>query len=122
MTGRTDCSGNSGRRERRGRSMMRLRWRSARKQEVRSPEPGVRMAAEEAGYESARTVASRVMPGVTFTVARMSFGRRLELMRRIRGLAAKAEFLAAGRSPEDKMDAALVEAEIERTYVNWGLK
>jgi hypothetical protein len=75
-----------------------------------------------ASYESVATIESKVIPGVTFTVARMSFDRRLELMRRIRELARRAEFLAAGQSPEDKMDAALVQAEIERLYVAWGLR
>jgi hypothetical protein len=72
-------------------------------------------------YESGTVVESRVMPGVKFTVARMSFARRLELMRRIRELARRAEFLSAGQSSEEKMDAALVQAEIERLYVAWGL-
>jgi hypothetical protein len=62
------------------------------------------------------------MPGVKFTIARMSFERRVELMRRIRDLARRAEFLSAGQGPEDKMDAALVQAEIERLYVAWGLR
>jgi hypothetical protein len=67
-------------------------------------------------------IESRLMPGVRFTVARMSFDRRVELMRRIRELARRAEFLAAGESTDDKMDAALARAEIERTYVAWGLR
>jgi len=62
------------------------------------------------------------MPGVTFAIARMSFDRRLELMRRIRELARRAEFLASGQKPEEQMDAALVRAEIERIYVTWGVK
>jgi hypothetical protein len=52
----------------------------------------------------------------------MSFDRRTELMRRIRELARRAEFLAAGQTAEDKMDAALLRAEIERTYVVWGIR
>jgi hypothetical protein len=62
------------------------------------------------------------MPGVRFTIARMSFDRRVELMRRIRELARRAEFLAAGQGTEDKMDAALAHAEIERLYVAWGVR
>lgn len=75
-----------------------------------------------ASYESVTTVQSKVMAGVRFTIARMSFDRRVELMRTIRELAARAEFLAAGQAAEDKMDAALVQAEIERLYVTWGLR
>jgi hypothetical protein len=88
---------------------------------VRGEELGVRSEAA-ASYESVTTLESRVMPGVRFTIARMSFDRRVELMRRIRELARRAEFLGAGQSAEDKMDAALVQAEIERLYVSWGLR
>ena len=63
----------------------------------------------------------QVAPGVAFTVARMSYGRRIELMRRIRELARKMEFLEAGGEPGDKMDAALLEAEVNRLYLSWGL-
>ena len=52
----------------------------------------------------------------------MSFGRRVELMRRVRELARRTEFLAASEEAGDKMDAALLQAEIERTYVMWGVK
>ena len=89
--------------------MMRFPWRLGKE-------------AAPATYESVCVIESRVMPGVRFTIARMSFHRRVELMRQIRELARRAEFLAAGLQPEDKMDAALVQAEIERLYVAWGLR
>ena len=73
-------------------------------------------------YESLTVVESRVAPGVTLTVAKMSYGRRAELMRRIRELARRIEFLEAGQEPAEKMDAALLEAEIRRLYVSWGLR
>ncbi len=73
-------------------------------------------------YESVKTVESRVAPGVTLSVAKMSFGRRTELMRRVRDLARQMEFLEAGKQSEDKMEAALVQAEIERLFVKWGLR
>ena len=73
-------------------------------------------------YESVTVVESRVAPGVKFTVAKMSYGRRTELMRQIRELSRRMEFLEAGKEPADKMDAALVEAEIGRLYVSWGLR
>ena len=74
------------------------------------------------GYRSEAVVASKVAPGVTFTIAKMSFGRRVELMRRVRELARRSEFLAASESAGEKMDAALLQSEIERTYVTWGVK
>ena len=72
-------------------------------------------------YESTVAVESRVAGGVTFTVAKMSFGRRGELMRRVRELAGKLEFLEAGDGGA-KMDAALLRVEIDRLYVSWGLR
>lgn len=73
-------------------------------------------------YESAATVASTISPGVTYTIAKVSFERRLDLMRRIRELARRLEFLEAGREPADKMDAALVQAEVDRIWLLWGLR
>jgi hypothetical protein len=32
------------------------------------------------------------------------------------------EFLEAGKEPGDRMDAALLQAEIDRLYLVWGLK
>ena len=72
-------------------------------------------------YTSEVVVKSRVVPGVTFTIAKMSFGRRVELMRRIRELARRMEFLAAGSDSGGKMDGALLQAEIEKLYVAWGV-
>jgi hypothetical protein len=72
-------------------------------------------------YESYSTIESRAAAGVTYTVARMSFARRTELMRRVRELARKMEFLEAGQEPGQKMDAALLRAEVDRLYVAWGL-
>ena len=72
-------------------------------------------------YESLKTVESRVAHGVTFTLAKISFGRRVELMRRVRELARQMEFLEAGQAPGEKMDSALVKAEVDRLYLIWGL-
>ena len=73
-------------------------------------------------YESERTVESQVTEEVAFRVARMSFGRRVELTRRIRDLAARKEFVEAGETPNEKMEAALLASEIDRIYLLWGLK
>jgi hypothetical protein len=72
-------------------------------------------------YQSYKTVASRAAPGVSFRIARMSFGRRMELARSIRELAHKLEYLEAGETAGEKMDAALLAAEIDRIYLCWGL-
>ena len=73
-------------------------------------------------YTSFETIDSTVARGVSYTVAKMSFGRRVELMRRIRELAARREFGDAGDTPDEKMEAALLASEIDRVYLLWGLK
>jgi hypothetical protein len=92
-------------------------------------------------YESTQLVTSAVDPAVTYTVAKMSFARRADLMRRIRELARKAEFheaapaaagsievggnIEAGWNIEaagEKMDAAILQSEIDRIYLLWGLR
>jgi hypothetical protein len=72
-------------------------------------------------YSSVETIDSAVAPGVSFTVVKMSFGRRVELTRRIRELAARKEFVEAGDSVNEKMEAALLASEIDRIYLLWGL-
>ena len=72
-------------------------------------------------YESWLERESRTTPGVTFVLAKMSFGRRIELMRRLREIAQKVEFLEAGDARE-KIEAALLTSEIDRLYVMWGSK
>ena len=47
-------------------------------------------------YESWLERESQATPGVTFVLAKMSFGRRVELMRRLREIAQKVEFHEAG--------------------------
>ena len=100
----------------------RLQWRfrasRAQGTDRRRDLGGVRMT-----YESNHTdPIARAAPGVSFTVARMSFGRRVDLMRRVRELARRMEFLEASREPGEKMDAGLLRAEIDRLYVEWGLR
>ena len=72
-------------------------------------------------FESTREVASQAAPGVTYWLRAMTFARRLELMRRVRELAGRLEFLQAGTDAEQKMDAGLLRAQIDREYVLWGL-
>ncbi len=73
-------------------------------------------------YESEEIVESAAFPGARLVVRRMSFGRRLELTRRIHELASKLAFLAAGdRAQSDEAETALVAAEIDREYLRWGL-
>ena len=44
------------------------------------------------------------------------------MTRRIRELAARREFMEAGDTPNEKMEAALLASEIDRIYMLWGLQ
>jgi hypothetical protein len=73
-------------------------------------------------YESVAVVPSQVAEGVSYTVAKLSFARRMELMRRVRDLARRCEFLEAGQEPPGTMEAALLRAEVDRLFLTWGLR
>lgn len=60
--------------------------------------------------------------GVRFRVTRISVARRIELARRIREIGRKVEFLEAGQDPREKLEAAVLAAEIDRVYLEWGLE
>lgn len=49
-------------------------------------------------------------------------GRRIELARRIREIGRKAEFLEAGDDVRDKLEAAVLQGEIDRVFLEWGLE
>ena len=73
------------------------------------------------GYESVAWFEAEAAPGVRYAIARISFGRRIELARRIREIGRKLEFLEAGSDVREKLEAAVVAAEIDRAYLEWGL-
>jgi len=73
-------------------------------------------------YDSVDRVDSTLAAGVSYLVAKISFARRMDLMRRVRELARRAEFLEAGKDAGERLDAALLRAEIDRLYVTWGLR
>ena len=72
-------------------------------------------------YESTLTVESRNIPGVRYTIARMSFGRRIELGRRVRELSKRIDFHEAGQEIQDRIETGILASEIERVYLEWGL-
>jgi hypothetical protein len=72
-------------------------------------------------YESAFPIQSSVLPGVTLTVRRVSIARRLELLKKVRELAARMEFYKAGAQLDDKLEAGIASAEVESLYVVWGV-
>jgi hypothetical protein len=76
----------------------------------------------QTAWESRKVVESRTRPGVEYVIARMTFGRRLELMRLVRDLAARLEFFEAGRDAGNDMEASLLGAEIDKLYLVWGIE
>ena len=79
---------------------------------------------ERMQYESSVEVDSQKLPGVRFTVERMSFGRRLELIRQLKELLGRLDFVLAANAggPEKQAEAALLVGEIDRIYLRWGLR
>ena len=51
----------------------------------------------------------------------MTFGRRVDLMRRVRQLSSQHEFESAGTGIEDRLQASLTRAAIDELYLSWGL-
>jgi hypothetical protein len=72
-------------------------------------------------YLSERTIGSGSIPGVEFTISRMSLGRRLDLIRRVRELGQRLEFHQAGESVADRIKGAVLAAEIDQLYYDWGM-
>ena len=72
-------------------------------------------------YNSYLRIESKKQPGVTYLVHRVSFGRRLELLRKVRDLMQRYEFHAASDDPKDKLEAQMLASEIERLYLEHGL-
>ena len=72
-------------------------------------------------YNSVVWFDSDAVPGVRFAVARMSFGRRVELVRRLREIGRKAEFLEAGTDTREKLEGAVLAGDVDRAYLEWGL-
>ena len=73
-------------------------------------------------WESRKCVRSESRPEVEFTIARMTFGRRLELMKKVRELAARIEFFEAGKEESNRMEAGLLGAEMDRVFLEWGVE
>jgi hypothetical protein len=73
-------------------------------------------------YTSYSVHDSETTPGVRYRIARMSFARRLELVRQVRDLAQKIEFLDASSEIPDKIESSVLGAEIDRMYLDWGLQ
>lgn len=69
-------------------------------------------------YSSTLQHESLSIPGVTFTLERLSFGKRLELLRRVHALAGKLEFCAASETVASQFEAAILERASSRSIWN----
>ena len=72
-------------------------------------------------WESRMWCDAAAIEGVRYEIVRVSFGRRIELARRIREIGRKMEYLEAGTEAREKMEATVLAAEIDRAYLEWGL-
>jgi len=72
-------------------------------------------------YQSHLTSQSQAIPGVSYTILRMSFGRRMELLRLIRELAVKLPYLEASSDLREQVEANLLTQQIDELYLRWGL-
>lgn len=75
---------------------------------------------DEAGYSTVKWHQSTTTPEVRFAVRRISLGARIDLMKRIRELTLRNEFLKAGDAA-DRLEASLSEMLVQELLVNWGL-
>lgn len=82
---------------------------------------GSRNSRDGTAYDSVVKLQSKSMPGVTFEINRISFGRRMELAKRVREISHKAEFLEAGNELRETIEANILSQEVEATYIRWGL-
>jgi hypothetical protein len=72
-------------------------------------------------YGSVVSIDSKAAPGVSFAIHRMSFGRRMDLSRRVREISRKGAFLEAGTEVHEKIEANIMAQEIDAMYLQWGL-
>ncbi|HTB11225.1 MAG TPA: hypothetical protein VK752_06635 [Bryobacteraceae bacterium] len=73
------------------------------------------------GWESRVWFDAESIEGVRYEIVRVSFGRRIELARRIREIGRKMEYLEAGTDARETLEATVLSAEIDRAYLEWGL-
>jgi hypothetical protein len=72
-------------------------------------------------WESRVWFEARALEGVRYEIVRVSFGRRIELARRIREIGRKMEYLEASSDARETLEATVLSAEIDRAYLEWGL-
>lgn len=74
-------------------------------------------------YQSSVWKESAEAEGVRYRIRCMSFGRRIELMKRVGDPLARLEFLQAGEATaESTAEATLLGGAIDRQFIEWGLE
>ncbi|MBI3209241.1 MAG: hypothetical protein HYZ37_10130 [Candidatus Solibacter usitatus] len=71
-------------------------------------------------HESTITTDSKVLAGVRYTIRRMSFAGRMELLTTIGDAMKRQEFLAASPHVADSAEAALLRMSMENELLRWG--
>jgi len=87
----------------------------------RSDEAQGASAVTPVSYESVVKIHSKALPGVVFAINRISFGRRMELSRRVREISQRGEFLEAGSQLQEKIEASILAQEVDALYLRWAL-
>ncbi len=72
------------------------------------------------GYESLLWLESACMPGVRFSIRKMSLSQRIDLSAKLRDLTLKNDFLRAGELA-DQLDAVTAELMVKRLYLEWAV-
>lgn len=80
------------------------------------------MLLSDSGQQSFLWFESESFPGVRYRIARISLGRRIDLARRVREIGRKLEFFEAGNDAREKLEAAVLQCEIDRVYLQWGME
>jgi hypothetical protein len=73
-------------------------------------------------HESFAWFEAETHAGVRYRIVRMSLARRIGLARKIREAGRRLEFLEAGGDVREKLDAAVLQGEVDRAYLEWGLE
>jgi hypothetical protein len=60
--------------------------------------------------------------GVEFEIARVSLSGRVEITTKVGALLRELEYRNAGDEVQDRLEAARLDAAIDRAYVDWGLR
>jgi len=73
-----------------------------------------------ANFQSLLWLESETIPGVEFSIRKMSLAQRIQLSSRVRELTLRNEFLRAG-APSDQIEAQLADLLVQKLYIEWAV-